>query len=341
VVASPSKLNFTDEKLNHLLRYLREDISRNGNDRKNSVVFYGGEPLLEYSLIRNFIQKSADLDLAYLLFTNGLLIDKVPLDVLNHIDILFISLDGDRESHNKHRGPNTYDVILNNLKKVRGRLKSHIIARITVEEETNIYQSVRNVIHWVDSVYWQIVNKPRFHHPETFLENYKHHLSQLWEYWLSSFERGKLLKLIPFQAVVSSLLSFDRGGRPSFRCGCGSSFQAIDPEGNVYECDEYVGDPKGVVGNIHNGKPIVLSGLSHKEVFKDCKVCDITDICLGRCRKCLKEFSPDQIRNYCELTRHLVKTIAHHLPRIRKIMHTKGLTPGDIYPEPHCTEEIP
>jgi len=337
VVNKQGKADMSPEHLEAVIDYIRKGDDRN----ENAVVFSGGEPLLVPELIKEIVERTSDKGLKYRLFTNGMLLDRVPLDILQPLDTIFVSMDGDKESHEKHRGKGTYDRILESLRAVKPHLKGFVMGRITVEEETNIYRSVTNLLDYVDGVYWQLVSKPAFNDMERFKANYKRDLRQLFDFWMEHLKRGRVLNLVPFQTVVSAMLyDYDNNG-VSFRCGAGWMIQVIDLDGNVYWCDEYVGDEKGMFGNIYDGKPLKPPYRKHTEIFEDCRNCEISSICLGRCRKCLEEYSLEQKRMYCDLTRFLVSMIQARIDEIRDIVAKKYRTVRDFYNVPYCTEEIP
>lgn len=297
---------------------------------------------MDIESISMIISKTRDMGCKYRIYTNGTLISDVPSDFFTPFEVIFVSLDGDREAHDKYRGRGTYDKIMKNIQDLRRTGCRKIIGRITVEEETNLYESVNNLIGATTDIYWQIVNKPRFSDARAFVMNYNKNMEQLLDLWIGQLRWNSILNLIPFQSVVSQLLFSDGEKRnvKSFRCGAGNGYQAIDLEGNIYWCDEYVGGKKGIIGHISE-MPHDLHYLNHKDIFVDCQECDIEDVCLGRCRKCLSEYTDDHIRNYCIATRHMVTIIKRHLKEIRSIVQRNHISPGDLYPAPHCTEEIP
>lgn len=335
-ILSSDHLALTPQMMDKIIEY----ISRNNRDQNNSIVFFGGEPLLEWQVMDDFMKKTSELNLSYSVYTNGLLLDSVPIGILRSLDTIFVSIDGDKDSHEKHRGRGTYQKIITNLKTIKPKLNGFIMGRITVEEETNIYKSVTNILNFVDAIYWQIVNKAKFNNANAFLKQYKENVRRLFEFWLTNFKRGKLFNIIPFQAIISSLVFDYKKHWHSFRCDAGTAFQAIDLDGNIYWCDEYIGHIKGIIGNINGNKPSVLYE-SHEEIFEDCRECKISAICLGRCKKCLKEYSTEQIRNYCNLTKFLIETILEYRSEIEKVINRDNYNLKSFYSIPDCTEEIP
>lgn len=99
---------------------------------KLAISFYGGEPLLEFSLIKQCVEyckeHSGDKKIDYFMTTNGTLLKEEIVDflVVNNFK-LTISLDGDKEEHDANRkysnGEGTFDIVINNLREIKSRHK--------------------------------------------------------------------------------------------------------------------------------------------------------------------------------------------------------------------------
>lgn len=325
-------------KINRIIKYISNS---NNREKKDLLVFYGGEPLMDYCIMKEFIKKTQHLNLLYVMYTNGLLLDSVPISLLRSLNIIFVSINGDARAQEKDRGSGTFKKVMDNIIKLKPRLNNFIIGRITATEETNIYKSVLNLIDYVDAVYWQIVNKPKFGKADNFINHYKKGIRTLFDFWLKNFKNGRNLNIIPFQAIAASLV-FDYPQNKWFRCGAGSRLQTIDIDGNIYWCDEYVGVKKAMVGNIESGR-VNLQNKINTDIFSDCKRCEVSSICLGRCRRCLEEYSISHVRNYCILSKYLIKIISRKKNIIKNIIRRRGYAFEDFYPASiyDCTEEIP
>lgn len=332
---SNQSIILTDRQINQIINYISKDHS----DKEKIITFLGGEPLLDYKIIEKFIKKTKKFGWLYSMYTNGLLLNNVPLNVLKLFDIILVSVDGDKKAQEKYRGPGTYEKVINNIKAIKPKLNSLIIGRITLTEKTNIYKSSRNLLNYVDAIHWQIVNKAEFEDSNRFIKNYKKGIEKLLDLWLSNLKKGRLLKIIPFQAITASLIFNYPKNNLSFRCGAGHDLKTIDVDGNIYWCDEYVGNKKALVGNVKDFPKLKYK--KHTEIFDDCKKCDISDICRGRCRKCLEEYSTSQVRNYCKLTKILVNAMSKKKKEIERIAKNKKYKLSDFINIPDCTEEIP
>ncbi|WP_339314912.1 radical SAM protein [Paenibacillus sp. FSL M7-0896] len=103
---------------------LREVVKKIPN-KKAGITFYGGEPLLNFALIKELIvyaEENSPVPLMYNMTSNGSLLNDEIIDFVVKYDInLAISLDGSNKNHDKNRvslGQNpTYNNVYENLKK--------------------------------------------------------------------------------------------------------------------------------------------------------------------------------------------------------------------------------
>lgn len=114
--------------------------------RDLTIIFFGGEPLLLWDVIKKVVLYAERLarkygkTIHYSLTTNGILLSKNILRFSRTHGIMhLLSIDGDRETHDRHRhfpdGSGTFDVVASKiplLKKYQGWLG----ARMTVTPET-------------------------------------------------------------------------------------------------------------------------------------------------------------------------------------------------------------
>lgn len=100
-----------------------------------SVIFYGGEPLLEKSLLHKCIEYCNDMfegkNLNYHLTTNAELLDVATAQYLidNNVKIT-VSLDGPKDIHNRNRkhasdGSGTFDIVYENLVRIKQQIPDY------------------------------------------------------------------------------------------------------------------------------------------------------------------------------------------------------------------------
>lgn len=133
------------------------------NNNKLNINFYGGEPLLNFGLIRKIITYletlyKKNVELKYNMTTNGLLLNKyIDFLVKNNFHIL-VSLDGNKEN-NSYRlfrnKKNSFNIVFNNLKFIQ---KKHpVFYSKNVKISTVIHN--KNSVTEVNKYFKQTLNK--------------------------------------------------------------------------------------------------------------------------------------------------------------------------------------
>lgn len=131
-------------------------LERSDSANELCLGFYGGEPLLEYELIKKCVDyiknQGGDKPIRFPMTTNGtLLSDEVIKFIVQHQFTLMISLDGNRESHNANRkyatGFGTFDTILKNLKALKEYdekyYQENVMFNCVINSETNLAETYR------------------------------------------------------------------------------------------------------------------------------------------------------------------------------------------------------
>ena len=90
--------------------------------KKCGITLMGGEPLLVFDRLKYFVESGGrrGLELSYSITTNGTLVTKEMLAFLRRNRImLLLSLDGGKESHDRHRvdvsGKGSFELVANNI----------------------------------------------------------------------------------------------------------------------------------------------------------------------------------------------------------------------------------
>lgn len=334
-----SKYCLSNSNTDQLIKFIKHDIIKR-TSKSNSIVFFGGEPTLVPDTIDYIIRETSGLNLKYSIYTNGLLLDIIPKHILLKLNTILVAIDGDKSAHETYKPVGSYEKIIKNVQSIRSIFPGELIARITMEENTNIYESVTNLLGKFDFVHWQIVNKPYFDNSQALLESYSYNINRLCNFWIEALANGVIHNIVPFNEIMSHMIASDLKGHKSFWCGCGQDVMAIDVEGRIYQCDEYINKPDSSISSIQL-QDVDLDYRSHTELFDDCTDCSISSICLGRCRKSLETLSIEQIRTYCSLTHILIHTLEAKVERVREII-TQNQWNVDCFPHSiYSTEIIP
>lgn len=291
--------------LDKILNFVLQD-SKN-REEQSYIVFYGGEPSLETSLMEYVIEKTNNSSLRYILYTNGLLLKTLSPIILEKLDIVFISIDGDKKVHDSYKFEGSYDQVIENSLWLKNNSKAKTIARITLQEESDLFKSVINIYKFYDYVFWQIVNKPNFIDPKGMINRYKKNIKKLYSFWIGELNKKNYIKIVPFVSLVSN---FSLNKKNAFKCGMGVTQIDFDIFGNAYMCDEYLGENEHICGTVDNPDQIKINKKSNYEIYHKCTSCSISSLCRGRCRHALETFPQETINVYCKMTKIFVNAVA-------------------------------
>jgi uncharacterized protein len=316
------------------VKKLKEFIEK---DKKAVLIFYGGEPLLEIEKIKEIM---GHINVPFRIQTNGLLLDKLPVEYLNRIDKILVSLDGDEERTDFNRGKGTYNKVLDNLRQLEKQgYKGEIIARMCISFP-DIEKQVKYLIsQGFSSVHWQIdagfykydFDEKKF---SKFVQDYNESVSKLIDFWIKEMHGRKVLKLYPFLGIVNSLFSKEK---TRLRCGAGHSGYAITTDGKIVACPIMNCIEDFNAGNL-DSEPSKLKQFS----VPGCENCEIKDICGGRClywrEAHLWPKKGDDL--ICKTVKHLVKELKSKMPEIEKLIKEGKIKKEDFDYEKYFGPEI-
>ena len=317
-------------------------------DPKPVIIFYGGEPTLALDSMREIMDKVPAK--AYVMQTNGLLLDKLEPKYIRRFQTLLISLDGDEPLTDYYRGKGTYRRVIENLKLLRNRgFQGELIARMTINPETNLRHAVNwllfneefpfKSVHWqLDAQFWRGDYKRKT--IQRWFEKYNQDVLSLVEDWISHMEAtGKVLRVYPFIGVTESL----RTEVPAkLRCGAGWTEFNIQTDGKITPCPVMAGMKTFYLGNIWKTDPKSLAdAVSVKE---PCTTCSIYELCGGRClyANATKLWGDEGFLLVCRTVENLVNSLKAVQPRIYRMISSGRVAATDFdYPKYNSCEIIP
>ncbi|NVM03891.1 MAG: TIGR04084 family radical SAM/SPASM domain-containing protein [Candidatus Helarchaeota archaeon] len=298
------------------------------------ILFYGGEPLLRIQLMEDIMNNiSAD---AYILQTNGLLLDKIKPNILKKFHTILISLDGNEEITDFYRGKNTYRTVIKNLMKIRDDFKGEIIARMTISEETEIYDAVNWLLGLrplIDSIHWQLNmmfdERKKWRDLEDWIKNsYNPQITRLINDWLGTMKmEQRVLKLYPFIAIMESLLKDEHS---KLRCGSGWIWFNINTDGIISACPVCSEFEIFQVGNINTSNYKDIKNAL--DVKQPCLDCEVHSICGGRClySNYTKPWGEEGFRIVCSTVKHLIKELHRIQPEVDRLIKDKKIKLEDF-----------
>jgi uncharacterized protein len=322
----PDKISYDIEVLSKFMR----------KDPEPVLIFYGGEPMLCIDKIKRIMDEVPAKQ--FNIQTNGLHLDKLDPKYVNRLTTIFVSIDGTENLTDYYRGEGVYRRVINNIESVRENgFKGEIIARMTLMEETDIYQNIRwlidnpdypfSSIHWqLDAGFWKNdVYKRNF--AEWVENNYNPNIQRLVDFWVNRMEtEKKVLRLYPLLGLTQSILLEEDS---LLRCGSGWANYSIQTDGNIIPCPAMSGMRDYYIGHIQNSHPLLLK---HVYVEQPCSGCRILRECGGRClyANITKRWDNEAYDLVCKTVKNLVESLKSSLPRIKKLINDGKINMSDF-----------
>ena len=277
-------------------------IDGSGNKQHIEVDFFGGEPLLNKDLCIHLADygtaKAAEKGktLKCTLTTNGVLLDDDTIAWLNEHNIdAVLSMDGRKEIHDAIRptigGGASYDHVVPAFQKLaQSRDHQGYYLRGTYTHANTDF--AEDVIHMVDDLGFKEISMEPVVAPQdkpyALKEEDKPDLlasyDKLTKHVITRAQEGKGYHFFHFN------INLDGGPCLPKRlsgCGAGHDYLAVSPEGDLYPCHQFVGDPDYKIGDVFKGveKPEMGKAFQAADVrSKDvCMACWARFFCSGGC----------------------------------------------------------
>jgi len=321
------------KKVNYDVGLLKNFCSR---DKDCVLIFYGGEPLLCINEIKNVMDHVKAK--YFIVQTNGLHLDILEPKYVNRFHTILVSIDGDEALTDFYRGNGTFRKVIDNLKLIkRNGFRGEIIARMTVMEETDIYEQVRwlvendkfafSSVHWqLNAGFWSDFEKRHF--KEWSNTSYNPGIRRLVKFWVDVMEKqGIVLKLYPFLGIANSFLFSQE--ESFLRCGAGWINYAIQTDGHIIPCPSMWGMKKYYLGHISSADPL---GLKKVYVGEPCTRCDIFGLCGGRClyANVTKRWNQEAYNLVCMTVKNLINVVWMKISRIKELIQKGKISLEDF-----------
>jgi uncharacterized protein len=242
-------------------------IAHSQDSNRLNIGFYGGEPLLEFELIKKCVEYAKEQaegkEVSFSMTTNATLLSEAIIKYLSENDIsLTISLDGPKEIHNKNRkfagtGAGTFDKIMENMEILKEKYPEYfknIMFNVVIDPTTDFkciseffvnYDTVKDTI--------QMATLPSTNYSdktvtmdENFRVDYNYEFFKIFLYKLGRLEEKYVsrLNLSYFERLkstyhekrklISGLLDYGHPGGP---CIPGQIRLFMDVNGVFYPCE--------------------------------------------------------------------------------------------------------
>ena len=298
-----------------------------GGQKDLSIVFFGGEPLLEFGLIEKIVPyiKKREVEsgkkVSLSISTNGLLLnDKIVDFLVRHGVGCQVSIDGPSEIQDKNRslrdGTGSYERALPGIKRLLSARRGKVPARATVSHDlVNLPEVVDHLLSLVfGSVHIEpaVGNNGNAAVTKEDVEKIKRQHETLADILVKSvrnnryFNYSNLVRFIRETRVVRERLAH--------YCGAGRTYFALSQDGDFYPCHRFVGMNEYRMGDITRGLDLTLQQkildltVDNRPVCKDCWA---RYLCGGGCWKHAVDINgsmeiPDDEFS-CEIIRHEIE----------------------------------
>lgn len=270
-------------------------ITNSGNRRNLEVDFFGGEPTLNFQVVKDLVkygreqEKIHDKKFRFTLTTNGVLLNDEIMEFANQeMSNVVLSIDGRKEVNDYMRpfrgGQGSYDRIVPKFQKfAESRNQNNYYVRGTFTHHNLDFS--KDVLHLADLGFKQISVEPVVAQDTDDYAIRKEDLPQLFaEYDSLAAEMVKREK--EGQAFNFFHFMIDLEGGPCVAkrlsgCGSGTEYLAVTPWGDLYPCHQFVGNDKFLMGN-------VFEGVKNTEIRDEFKCCNV--YAKKKCRECFARF---------------------------------------------------
>ena len=297
-------------------------IERSGSRHNLEVDFFGGEPLMNFEVVKQVVEYARSLEEAnhkkfrFTITTNGLLLTDDKIDFINReMSNVVLSLDGRKEVNDRLRvrvnGDGCYDRIVPQYQKlVAQRGDKDYYARGTFTKYNLDF--TQDVLHMAELGFDQVSVEPvvsdiklDYSIKEEDLPRVFDEYETLAKTLIDRKKKGKGFNFFHF------MLDLDQGPCAIKRlrgCGCGNEYVAVTPEGEIYPCHQFVGEDQWKMGDLRDGsfREDMKKTFAKANVYtkKECKNCWAKFYCSGGCNANSWQYEGDILKSHkisCDL----------------------------------------
>ncbi len=274
------------------------------SDKPIRLVFHGGEPLLNFSVIKKGVRyirtKDKNKRVKLTIQTNATLLTQEMINFFKKYNVnIGISLDGPKEIHDKNRvypnGKGSFNDVMkaiNLLKRNKCQFGTIMIVS-NPKDIRKFYPFLKlNKINYIklNPYYQQGRGKDNIMPFKAQREFAKEHLRLFRKVLDHNKKYPFKIILENISIMLHNLLSRERIGMcMRAPCGAGNSTLGITAAGDIYPCDRMKYEKKFLIGNIRENKN--LEGIiSHSPIREE--IYSRTPLNIPKCRSCV-------LRNFC------------------------------------------
>ena len=275
--------------------------------------FYGGEPLMNFKVIRSLVQNAEEqanrtgTKTDYHITTNGTLLSREVADFMDaHRFTVYFSIDGDQENHDQLRtyvnGNGSFADVERNLAYLRTKTGVHLIGSSVIRKGFQLKDAMTHLDgHGARQCKAERV---RLHDGDEMAlvagehDAYLKDIEGLIDHYIQALSSGR--KPMDFR-LSSKILQLFTKTRRDFFCPAGDRMFGVSANGELYPCALHVGRPQSKLGSLWDG----IDGAKQKafrEKFSPagqavCSTCWNRTLCGGGCSAMVDRFGHEDCRS--------------------------------------------
>ncbi len=297
-------------------------VARSGGRKFLEVDFFGGEPMLNFKVVKELVaygrelEKKYDKKFRFTITTNAYALDEETIEYFNReMSNVVLSVDGRKEVHDAMRptvkGTGSWDRAMKNAQKVaQARNQQNYYVRGTFTRDNLDFSN--DVLALADAGFEQVSVEPVVLSPDSPYALLEEHLPGILEQY------DILYKEYVKRRADGRWFSFfhfcvDLQGGPCIKkrlsgCGAGVEYIAVTPDGEIFPCHQFVGRPGYCMGSVITGEidesireKFAAAHVLNKE---KCASCWARLYCTGGCAANAQAFHDDLTKPYemeCEM----------------------------------------
>lgn len=324
-----------DEQEDTALQTVDWLIEQSAQVKKLNIIFFGGEPFLNYPLMKKIVEYSqqkvreAGKRIGFSVTTNATLLDDEKIAFLKKHNVrVTISIDGPREIHDMQRpfpdGKGSYDLILPKIKKLLAVLpetRGHAVVGDS-SKSLMVKEALREIgfKNVTDTMMSSSLSKekPVKIKPAEEVDRLFKMMELEAEEWL------KLVKNKDYKALANlrsgnlyeGIFFLLHNIKAHFPCQGGTTYAAVSCSGDVYPCQRFVGLDKYKLGNVFSEENVKREqyNIPPRKFVKKCAACFAKYYCAGGCKYTNAASSGSIFKPsgyYCRVKRHELELSAY------------------------------
>lgn len=300
------------------------DTSKN---KEVGICFFGGEPLLNFELIKDIaayakdLAKEYDKKVSFSITTNATLVDKKISDFIKENKIaVTVSIDGNKEIHDANRyyskSKGSYDDVIRGIKYLKDN-EVNVAARATADPVS--MDMLKTVEHLdalgFDSTYISpCINL--FEEDKDF-EALKGEFDSLIEKFDGYLQAKEYKRIISLKNIYKVLRRVHISSKRNRFCGAMISMVAVDKNGEIYPCHRFVASKDYKIGDVRDGINMdVFHSMAQNQLSllarEKCPDCWAWSLCGGGCPNenlQINNHPSKPIVRYCEVYKSFLESI--------------------------------